>query len=102
MRVSAEAQIGTDVPLVEVEACDAGPLAIDGLVEIDTPRDEYRYELTYDKHGRISEARSWKYDAETDERTFTRFDADGNQLSRFVTCKSLGTERMYGSGDKLV
>lgn len=88
--------------LVEIVSCNAGELTVAQTVEVQAPRSEYRYELEYDQQGRIKEAKSWKYDPESDEYTFTRFSARGNQLSRYVQCPSLGTTAMYNAANNLV
>lgn len=99
MRALAENLEVAGVPYVEVVSEDLGGVVAANTVEVSPC--QYRYEVTYDKHGNIDEARSWNYDPESDETTFTRFDADGNQLSRFVKCSSLGTTRMYNEANKL-
>jgi hypothetical protein len=104
MSGSAELLRGAAAPegrFVEVVSLQVGPLATAGEVDSASPRDEYEYRLDYDARGRIAGARSWRYNLETDERTFTRFDTEGNQLSRFVKCEQLGTTHMYDGNDRL-
>lgn len=96
-------QVGAPAELAdvcEVVALQVGPLAATKSVEI-SPRDEYEYRLDYDGNGNVTGARSWRYNPETDERTFTRFDASGKQLSRFVRNEQLGSTYMY-DGDNLL
>lgn len=86
---------------VEVVSVNVGQLVTAGVVEAASPRDEYEYRLDYDDRGRVAGARSWRYRPETDEKIFTRFDAGGNQLSRYVQCEQLGTTHMYDANDEL-
>lgn len=91
----------SELEIVEIVSLNVGSLVTAGAVEVTLPRDEYEYRLDYDDHGRVTGARSWRYKPETDEKTFTRFDANGNQLSRYVQCEQLGTTHMYGGDDEL-
>jgi YD repeat-containing protein len=85
-----------------VVAAGAGHLALERAAGDQVPFSDYRYEIQYDNLGRISEARSWKRCALTNETIFTRFNADGDQLSRYVQCPNFGTTYMYDEQDRLV
>jgi hypothetical protein len=85
----------------EIVTLSVGPLATAGEVEVAT-RPAYLYEVEYGKDGNITGAHSWKYNAETEESTYSRFDATGKQLSRYEKHPAMGTDFMYDGDDKLV